>query len=104
MNSKAKELEKVKFPGETFVEIDQVNVGFEEAQNAASEHATEFDSNAMLMGWYDSKNQRESPSEMCEAEETEPGWVTYAKSRGGNFTVNVNNGEYIFIYRTQEQS
>jgi hypothetical protein len=96
-----KKLEDVKFPGETFLYIDDPDVNFEWAQHVAFERVKKYDSDPMLVGWYDRKKGKVSPSESCEDKESEPGWVRYAKSHGGNLTVNVNDGEYIFIYRSE---
>ena len=95
--------EKVKFPGETFLNIDDHDLNFERARDAALERVKIYDSDPMLVGWYDRKSGMESPSEGCEDEEGDPAWVRYAKAHGGNLTVNVNDGEYIFIYRSAHQ-
>ena len=99
----SKTLEKVKFPGETFLNIDYNDLNFESARNAARERVKTYDSDPMLVGWYDRKGGKESPSEGCEEEESDPAWVSYAKAHGGNLTVNVNDGEYIFIYRSEHR-
>jgi hypothetical protein len=99
----SKTLENVKFPGETFLNIDDKDLNFETARAAAEERVKTYDSDPMLVGWYDRKGGKESPSEGCEDEESDPAWVRYAKSHGGNLTVNVNDREYIFIYRSVHQ-
>lgn len=99
----AKTLEDVKFPGETFLEIEDPDLDFERAREAALRRVKKYDSDPMLVGWYDGKRGKQSPSEGCEDEESEPGWVRYAKAHGGNLTVNINDGEYVFIYRSAHQ-
>jgi hypothetical protein len=99
----SKTLENVKFPGETFLNIDDKNHNFETARDKALDRVKTYDSDPMLVGWYDRKCGRESPSEGCEDEGSDQAWVRYAKAHGGNLTVNVNNGEYIFIYRSGHQ-
>jgi hypothetical protein len=99
----SKTLEKVELPGETFLNIDGKDLSFDSARNAADERVKTYDSDPMLVGWYDRKSRRESPSDGCEDEESDPAWVRYAKKHGGNLTVTVNDGEYIFIYRSAHQ-
>jgi len=98
-----KTLEDVKFPGETFLEIEDPGLDFERAREAALGRVKKYDTDPMLVGWYDGKLDKQSPSEGCEDEESEPGWVRYAKAHGGNLTVNINDGEYVFIYRSAHQ-
>jgi Domain of unknown function (DUF5619) len=95
------DLHKVRFPGETFLTVDDANLGFDRAKDAAISRVRKYDTDPMLLSWYDGKKGKESPSESCEGEEGEPGWVNYTKARGGNLTVNVNHGEYIFIFRSE---
>lgn len=98
-----KKLEEVKFPGETFLNIDDPDLDFERARNAALERVRTYDADPMLVGWYDRNSGKDSPSEGCEGEESDPGWVSYAKAHGGNLTVNVNDGEFLFIYRSAHE-
>lgn len=98
-----KKLEKVKFPGETFLNIYDPGLDFERARNAALERVKTYDTDFMLVGWFDRNSGKESPSEGCEGEESDSAWVRYAKAHGGNLTVNANDGEYIFVYRSTHQ-
>jgi hypothetical protein len=92
-------LESVTFPNVTFINTDAPDPGFEEAKETAMRVAKRYDSDPMLLSWYDSKTGQESPSVSCEGDE--PGWVNYAKSHGGCFTVNINHGQYMFIFRCE---
>jgi hypothetical protein len=103
MAERIKDLNEVRFPGETFLTIDHPDMGFERAKEAAVSRVRKYDSDPMLLGWYDRKAGKESPEESCEGKEGEPGWVNYAKAHGGNLTVNVNHGEYIFIFRSEHR-
>lgn len=93
-----KAVEEVDFPGEVFINREDPDLDFEKARNAALERAKTYDSEPMLLAWFDMKKGRHSPEVPCDKEGGDPGWVTYAKSRGGNLTVNINHGEYIFIF------
>jgi len=96
-----KEYGHFKLPGETFVNLERKDVDFEIAKNAAVERVRKYDSDPMLLAWYDEKSGRMSPRESCEEEGGQPGWINYAKKHGGNLTVNVNQGEYIFIFKSE---
>ena len=96
-------LENVNFPGEKSLYNDEPELIFEHARNAVLGWVKKYDTEPLLVGWRDVKDNKVSPSEICKDEESEPGWVRYAKAHGGNLTVNVNDGEYIFIYRSAPQ-
>jgi len=58
-----------------------------------------------LIGWYDRNLNRCSPrgvdtcDDICMPEGREPGWEKYAKTHGGDLKIDINNGDYVFIYR-----
>jgi hypothetical protein len=88
-------------PGESFLNLERTDVDFEKAKQAAVERVKKYDSDPMLLAWYDEKTGRVSPRESCGEETGQPGWVNYAKKHGGNLTVNVNHGDYIFIFKSE---
>jgi hypothetical protein len=90
-------------PGETFLNLDTPDVDFEKAKEAAVERVRKYDTDPLLLAWYEKKTGKVSPGESCEEEGGQPGWVNYAKSHGGNLTVNVNHGEYIFIFKSEHR-
>lgn len=51
---------------------------------------------AMPVAWFDRARGRASP-EVPECQRN-PGWLAYAESHGGNVKVEINQGEYVFIY------
>ena len=53
----------------------------------------------MLVAWLDGKNKVGYP-EVQECTGDKPGWLAYAESHGGNLKVNVNGGEFIFVFAT----
>jgi hypothetical protein len=71
---------------------------FAQAREVADQKARELCADPMLLAWYDAKSRRFSPPVEC-CSETKPGWIVYAESRGGTITIDINNEEYIFIYR-----
>lgn len=54
---------------------------------------------AMLVAWYDGKNNVGYP-EVQECTGDKPGWLAYAESHDANLKVNVNGGEFIFVFAT----
>jgi hypothetical protein len=72
-------------------------------KKAAVERVRKYDTDPLLLAWYEKKTGKVSPGESCEEEGGQPGWVNYAKSHGGNLTVNVNHGAYIFIFKSEHE-
>jgi hypothetical protein len=60
--------------------------------------AKSYYSDAMLLSWFDKKNGRYSPYDVECCGEGKPSWVEYAKSRGGNLTIDINNEDYVFVF------
>lgn len=53
---------------------------------------------AMLVAWFDGKNDVGYP--VIQECTDKPGWVAYAESHGGNLGVNINGGEFVFVFAT----
>lgn len=52
---------------------------------------------AMLVAWFDGKNDAGYPVvQECTGDKS--GWLAYAESHGGNLGVNINNGEFVFVF------
>ena len=68
------------------------------AREIADQKAKELSGEPMLLAWYEARSGKFSPPVEC-CSELKPGWIVYAESRGGNITIDINNEEYIFIYR-----
>jgi len=54
---------------------------------------------AMLVAWFDGKNDVGYPV-IQECTGDKPSWLTYAESHGGNLGVNINGGEFVFVFET----
>ncbi len=70
---------------------------FQKARKLAEKEAQRRMTDPMLLGWHDRRSGAFSPQVECCSEE-KPGWVVYAETRGGKLTVDVNDGDYYFIY------
>lgn len=52
---------------------------------------------AMLVAWFDGKNNVGYP-DVQECTGDKPGWRAYAESHGATQEVNINGGEFIFVF------
>jgi hypothetical protein len=77
------------------------SLDFYAAKSIANKKAKERSSRPMLLSWFDKKSLRSSADQVCCVCQ-KPTWLVYAETRGGHITVNVNNEEYIFVYRDVE--
>ena len=50
----------------------------------------------LLIAWFDGKKNEEHP-EVPECQH-KPGWLSYAEGHGGRVRVDLNDGEYSFIF------
>ncbi len=78
-------------PGATFASA------LSQATTVARERAGDVE--VMLIAWYDREGNRISPQVECCSDEM-PGWLVYAKSRGGDTIVSVNEESFIFVFLT----
>jgi len=90
-------------PNPVYVVLDQSGLDFERAQDAARNLAKKLYWEPVLLSWFDKNAGRYSPKDANCSMEGKPGWVEYARSRGGNFTVDINYEEYVFIFRGGEE-
>ncbi len=57
---------------------------------------------AMLVAWFDGKNDVGYPV-VQEYTGDKPSWLAYAESHGGNLDVNINGGEFVFAFATEPE-
>jgi hypothetical protein len=74
------------------------DLDFMKAQNIAKDQAKAYYSEPMLLSWFDKKNGRYSPHEAECCVEGKPSWVEYARSRGGNLTIDINDDDFVFVF------
>ena len=77
--------------------VDEPDLDFSRAKTIATREARQRASNAMLLSWNDRKRAKCYPDFECGSRQRPP-WVVFAESRGGNLTVDINDGEYTFIF------
>jgi hypothetical protein len=73
-------------------------VDFYSARVLADRRAQELAADPMLLAWFDRKSRKFSPDTIC-CDRDKPSWLVYAESRGGDITVDINNEDYVFVYR-----
>jgi hypothetical protein len=90
---------KVKdYPGKHIeIKIENPDLDFAEAKDLAKQKAKEFCTDPMLLSWYQGKTGESYPNLEC-GKGDKPAWIVYAESRGGNLTIDINAGQYLFIY------
>jgi len=84
-------------PNPADVRIHDGPLDFERAKMIAEQKAAETLGHPMLLSWYDAKKGVFSPNVTC-CSDKKPGWIVYAESRGGDFSVDINDEEFVFIY------
>ena len=90
-------------PNPVYVLLDKTELDFGRAQDAAKNLAKKLYWDPMLLSWFDKNAGKHSPQDVTCCTEGKPGWVEYAKSRGGDFSVDINYEEYVFIFRGGEE-
>ena len=88
------------YPGQHIkIEIDNPELDFAEAKEIAKQRAKEICDDPMLLSWYQGKTGESYPNLECGPGD-KPAWITYAESRGGDITIDINDEEYVFIYKS----
>jgi hypothetical protein len=91
--------EKEMLPNPVYVQLDKTGLDFEYARNAAGNLAKKLYWEPMLLSWFDKNAGKYSPQDVICCAKGKLGWVEYARARGGDFTVDINHEEYVFIFR-----
>lgn len=79
------------------LKIDAQDLEFAAVKDLAKQKAREICPDPMLLSWYIGETGVSYPQFACGGGD-QPPWVVYAAARGGNLTVNVNDGAYVFVY------
>ena len=78
---------------------DNPDLDREAAQALAKKRARELSDDPMLLAWSCGKTGEYYPKAEC-GRTDKPAWMVFAESRGADMAVNINDGEYIFLYLT----
>jgi hypothetical protein len=79
------------------IDADEKDLDLPRAKEIAKEKAREFCDDPMLLSWYQGKTREGFPNFEC-GKGDKPAWIVYAESRGGDLTININDGEFIFFF------
>ena len=79
---------------------DKESLDFETAKKIADQKAKELCSDPMLLAWYQGKTGDYVPKTECGVGD-KPAWIIYAESRGGDITIDIDDEEYVFIYKSR---
>ena len=74
---------------------------FSTAKFIADRRAREKAIEPMLLAWFDKKSGKFAPDQIC-CDREKPSWLVYAEACGGDITVDINNEEFVFVYRDVE--
>jgi hypothetical protein len=73
------------------------NLDFVHAKELAKAKAREFCRDPMLLSWFNGRTGESYPNLAC-GRHDRPAWIVFAESRGGDLTIDVDDGAYVFIY------
>ncbi len=77
------------------------SLDFSTARSIADQRAREKAVEPMLLAWFDKKSGKFAPEQIC-CDREKPSWLVYAEACGGRIAVDINNEEYVFVYRDVE--
>ncbi len=79
-----------------------LEIEFDTARALAETVMSKHPSQVMLVAWFDRQRGKESP-QVPECQH-KPGWLAYAEGHGGDIRIDINNGDYIFIFSSSPSS
>jgi hypothetical protein len=86
------------YPGKHIeLKIDNPGLDFTAAKDIAKQKANEICDDSMLLSWFQGKTGESYPNLECGPGD-KPAWIVFAESRGGDLTIDINEGQYVFIY------
>jgi hypothetical protein len=77
--------------------LDEPDPDLQTAKDAAKAKAREICKDPMLLSWKNGRTGEFYPNFECGAAE-KPAWIVFAEARGGDLTIRVNDGAFVFIY------
>lgn len=86
------------YPGKHIeLKINDPDLDFVKAKDLAKQKAKESCEDPMMLSWYQGKTGESYPNLECGPGD-KPAWIVFAESRGGDLTIDINAGQYVFIY------
>lgn len=90
-------------PNPIFLNIDKKGLDFNNARMIAKSEAEKHYKDAMILSWFDKMESQYAPQNIECCSKGNPGWITYAKSMGGNLSIDINHEDYVFIFYGEQQ-
>lgn len=78
--------------------VNDVSLDYFSAKILADRKAKELSSDPMLMAWFDRNSGTFAPGSIC-CDRDKPSWLVYAESRGADISVDINDQDYVFVYK-----
>ena len=86
------------YPGKHIkVQSSNPDLDFEDAKDEAKQKARESCADPMLLSWFQGKTGESYPNLECGPGD-KPAWIVFAESRGGDLTIDINDGQFVFIF------
>ena len=79
------------------IRLREAGLDFEAARELARRTARGICAESMLLAWNNAVSGEFYPTLRC-GRSTRPAWVVYAEARGADLTVDVNDGQYTFMF------
>jgi len=78
------------------LQLETPNANYEVAKARADKSSKTLLREPMLIAWYDGIQKEEHPKiPECQRK---AGWIAYAESHNGKLIIDINQGQFIFIY------
>jgi hypothetical protein len=77
--------------------VDKGDLGIAAATDLAKQKVKELSDDSMMLSWCCGKTGEYYPKTECGRTEKPP-WIIFAESRGADIAININDGEYIFLF------
>lgn len=77
--------------------VARAGLDFETAKDLAKRKAREVCAESMLLSWSNAETGECYPTFECGGS-GRPAWVVYADARGADLTVDINDGQYTFMF------
>ncbi len=73
-------------------------LNFSRARVLAERKAAEMGTDPTLLAWYKADTGEFSPRVTC-CHDDKPAWLIYAESRGGDLVIDINEEEFVFVFK-----
>ena len=82
---------------EVRLRVAEVGLDFETAKDLAKRTARRICAESMLLSWNNAGAGTCYPNFEC-GKSVRPAWVVYADARGADLTIDINDGQYTFMF------